>query len=91
MAALKTVSSIWKLERQNKNVRQIASESGKMYDKFVGFLNDMKDIGKSLDSAKKIMIPLYENYKTGQGNLINRAEKIKQLGAGSKKELPPIT
>lgn len=91
LAALKTVSSIWKLERQNKNVRQIASESGKMYDKFVGFLNDMKDIGKSLDSAQKNYDSALRKLQTGQGNLINRAEKIKQLGAGSKKELPPIT
>lgn len=90
LAALKTVSSIWKLERQNKNVRQIASESGKMYDKFVGFLNDMKDIGKSLDSAQKNYDSALRKLQTGQGNLVNRAEKIKQLGASSKKELPPL-
>ena len=90
LAALKTVSSIWKLERQNKNVREIASESGKMYDKFVGFLNDMKDIGKGLDSAQKNYDSALRKLQTGQGNLINRAEKIKQLGAGSKKELPPL-
>lgn len=91
LAALKTVSSIWKLERQNKNVRQIASESGKMYDKFVGFLNDMKDIGKGLDSAQKNYDSALRKLQTGQGNLVSRAEKIKQLGAGSKKELPPLT
>ena len=88
LATLKTVSSIWKLEKQNKNVRQIAAESGKMYEKFIGFLHDMKDIEKGLNTARQSYDGALNKLKYGKGNLIGRAEKIKQLGARSEKELP---
>ena len=90
LATLKTVSSIWKMEKQNKNVRKIALESGKMYDKFVGFLEDMKNLEKGLDTAQKNYHSAFNKLKGGTGNLIARAEKIKHLGAGSKKDLPAV-
>ena len=90
LATLKTVSSIWKMEKQNKNVRKIALESGKMYDKFVGFLEDMKSLEKGLETAHKSYHSAFNKLKSGSGNLISRAEKIKQLGAGSKKDLPSV-
>ena len=88
LAALKTVAAVWRLERQNKNVREIAKESGKMYDKFVGFLNNMKDLGKGLEVAKRSYENALNQLESGRGNLIRRAEKIKQLGADTTKELP---
>ena len=88
LATLKTVASIWKLEKQNKNVRQIAAESGKMYEKFIGFLNDMKDIEKGLNTARQSYDGALNKLKYGKGNLIGRAEKIKQLGVRSEKKLP---
>ena len=88
LAALKTVTAVWKMERQNKNVREIAKESGKMYDKFVGFLNNMKDLGKGLEVAKRSYDTALNQLESGRGNLIKKAEKIKQLGADTTKELP---
>lgn len=88
LAALRTVASVWKMEKQNKNAQRIASESGKMYDKLVGFVSDMKNIGRGLDMAEKSYTEAFNKLKYGKGHLIGRAEKIKQLGAASTKELP---
>ncbi len=52
LATLRTISSIWKQERQTKNAIEIAKQSGALYDKFVGFIEDMDKIGKSIDSSK---------------------------------------
>ena len=87
LAALKTVSSVWKMEKQNKNALKIASESGKMYDKLVGFVSDMKNIGRGLEMAEKSYTEAFNKLKRGKGHLIGRAEKIKQLGAAASKEL----
>ena len=87
LASLRTVASIWKMERQNKNALKIASESGKMYDKLVGFVNDMKNIGRGIDLAEKSYTEAFNKLKHGRGHLIGRAEKIKKLGAAASKEL----
>jgi DNA recombination protein RmuC len=88
LATLRTVSSIWKQERQTRNALQIAEEGGKLYDKFVGFVEDLVKVGKKMDDAKidytEAMKKLYE----GSGNLIKRAEKMKELGAKAGKSLP---
>ncbi|MCY4513211.1 MAG: DNA recombination protein RmuC [Bdellovibrionales bacterium] len=87
LASLRTVASIWKMDRQNKNAKKIASESGKMYDKLVGFVNDMKNIGRGLEMAEKSYTEAFNKLKHGRGNLLGRAEKIKKLGAASSKDL----
>jgi len=46
LATLRTIASVWKQERQTKNAIEIAKQSGALYDKFVGFLEDMDKIGK---------------------------------------------
>lgn len=88
LATLRTVSSIWKQERQTRNALQIAEEGGKLYDKFVGFVEDLVKVGKKMDDAKidytEAMKKLYE----GSGNLVKRAEKMKELGAKAGKSLP---
>jgi DNA recombination protein RmuC len=88
IAALKMVASMWLQEYQSKNVMEIAHQSGALYDKFEGLVQDLIDIGKRIDSAqvsyKNSMVKLVE----GKGNLISRVEKIKQLGAKTKKSLP---
>lgn len=87
-ATLRTVASIWKIERQNKNAKQIARESGLLYDKFVGFLNDMKNIDKGLDNAKKNYDQAIKKLDTGRGSLIGKIKRIKNLGANTSKDLP---
>ncbi len=88
LATLSTVSSIWKQEDQKKNVMEIARQAGALYDKFAGFLEDLKGVGKKLDDAKKDYSSAMNKLVDGRGNLINSVEKIKQLGVKTKKSLP---
>ncbi len=84
LATLRTIASIWKVDRQNKNVFEIAEEAGALYDKFVGFLADMEKIGKHLDLSQKAHEEAFKKLQYGSGNLIGKVEKIKKLGAKTK-------
>lgn len=87
LATLRTIASVWKQERQTKNAIQIAKDSGALYDKFVGFLEDMDKIGKSIDSSKTAYENAFNKLRTGSGNLIKRAEDIQKLGAKTTKQI----
>jgi len=91
LATMRTVSYIWRQERQKKNVLEIARQSGLLYDKFVGFVEDLQDMGQRLDQAQAsyhgAMNKLSDSKKYGD-TLIGRAEKIKELGAKATKSLP---
>lgn len=84
LATLRTIASIWKVDRQNKNVFEIAEEAGALYDKFVGFLEDMEKIGKYIDLTQKAHEDAFKKLQYGNGNLIGKVEKIKKLGAKTK-------
>ncbi|MDQ7947259.1 MAG: DNA recombination protein RmuC [Pedobacter sp.] len=84
LATLRTVASIWKVDRQNKNVFEIAEEAGSLYDKFVGFLEDMEKMGKHIDLTQKAHEDAFKKLQYGNGNLIGKVEKIKKLGAKNK-------
>ena len=87
LATLGTVASIWKQERQNKNVLEIARLSGAMYDKFFNFVEDLEDIGKNLKQTEKAYDKAINKLSTGAGNLTVTADKIKKLGAKASKQL----
>jgi len=88
LATLRTISSIWKQENQNKNVMEIARQGGALYDKFVGFVEDLIKLGKQMEGAQKIYQESVKKLYDGTGNLVGRAEKIRTLGAKVKKKLP---
>ncbi|MGN6395742.1 MAG: DNA recombination protein RmuC [Mucilaginibacter sp.] len=87
LATLRTIASMWKQERQNRNVLEIARLSGAMYDKFVGFVGDMEGIGKNLRQSQTAYDNALNKLSDGSGNLIKTAEKIKGLGARANKQL----
>lgn len=87
LATLRTISSIWKQERQNRNVLEIARLSGSMYDKFVGFLTDMESIGKNIKQSQDAYDKALNKLSTGSGNLSNTSERIKKLGAKATKQI----
>jgi len=89
LATLRTISSIWRQENQNKNALEIARQEGSLYDKFVNFYNDLLDVGKRMDSAKDSYENAMKKIHDGRGNLISGVEKIKQLGAKTSKTMPP--
>lgn len=87
LATLKTVESIWKQERQTKNAIDIADQAGKLYDKFVGFIADMENIGKKQADATKAYDEAMKKLHTGPGNLLGSTEKLRKMGAKAKKQL----
>lgn len=85
---LRTVGSLWQVERQQKNAEDIANRAGLLYDKFAGFVDDVTDIGRHLDRATKSQQAAVSKLVEGNGNLITQATQLKTLGAKAKKELP---
>jgi DNA recombination protein RmuC len=88
LATLRTISSIWRQENQNKNALEIARQSGALYDKFVSFVEDLVTVGKKIDESKGSYIEAMRKLTDGTGNLVRRAEKIRELGAKTSKSLP---
>ena len=89
-ATLQTVSSLWRLEKQNKNAEEIARQGGRLYDKFHGFLQNINDIGAQLDRAQKSHEKALNQLSTGKDNLIKQADKLKELGARTSKQKPSL-
>ncbi|MDR1225978.1 MAG: DNA recombination protein RmuC [Prevotellaceae bacterium] len=91
LATLRTITFIWKQENQKRNVLDIAKESGALYDKFVGFIDDLISVGKKINDAqddyKAAMNKLTESSRKGD-TIIGRIERIKSLGANTTKSIP---
>ncbi|MEI7802185.1 MAG: DNA recombination protein RmuC [Bacteroidota bacterium] len=86
-AMLRTIASIWKQEKQNNNSLEIARLSGALYDKFVGFTEDLFEIGKKIDQSKVGYVEAMKKLTDGNGNLVRTSEKIKELGAKASKSI----
>ena len=87
LATMRTVSFIWQQENQKKNVLEIARQSGALYEKFCGFVNDLEGVGKAIDNAHKKYESAQNKLSTGKGNLVRSVEKIKALGAKTNKSI----
>ena len=89
LATLHTISYVWKQENQSRNAQEIARLAGAMYDKLCGSLEDFAKIQKSLDAAQKAYSEGVKKLSDGNGNVLRTAERIKDLGAKTSKQLPP--
>jgi len=89
MATLRTVAHLWRQDQQNRNAMEIARQCAALYDKFVGFVEDLEEIGKRLDQAQTSYHDAFNKLKTGKGNLIRSAEKVKELGVKPSKTITP--
>lgn len=87
LATLRTIASIWKQERQNRNVLEIAREAGLLYDKFVGFLSDMEQLDSLLQRATGKHTEAMKKLSDGSGNVIRKIEQLKTLGAKTNKQI----
>ena len=85
IATLRTIASIWKNEYQNRNTLEIARQGGDLYDKFVTFMEDLKLVGKHIEITRKVYVDAMKKLVEGKGNLVSRAERIKELGAKTSK------
>jgi len=88
LAILRSVETIWRHEKQNRNAEEIARQAGNLHDKFLGLIKSIEDVGKNLDAARKSYDNAYGQLTTGRGNLISRVQKLETLGAKTKKEIP---
>ena len=90
LATLRTISYIWRQDAQNKNAEEIAKQAGMMYDKFHGFTEDLLSLGRQMDTARKSYDAAMNKLSEGKGNLVSRAERLKELGARkSAKQIDP--
>jgi DNA recombination protein RmuC len=88
LATLRTVANIWRQESQNKNAIDIASKAGDMYDKFVGFVDDLIGLGNKMRDSQKAYEAAMNKLHQGTGNLVKRSEDLKKLGAKATKAIP---
>lgn len=89
LATLATIENVWKQEYQNKNAMEIASRGGALFDKFVLFVDSMKDIGNRIDQTQRSYNEAMTRLSSGNGNLVRQAEMLRDLGAKTSKKLPP--
>jgi DNA recombination protein RmuC len=87
MATVLTIASVWRREYQNQNAFEIARKAGDLYDKFVGFVEDMDDLGKRLQSADRSFDNAMKKLHTGRGSLVARSQELRTLGARTTKTL----
>jgi len=87
ITSLKLIVDLWKREHQNRNAQEIADRGAKMYDKFVGFVENLNEIGTQLDQAKAAYNKSLNQLSTGSGNLVSQAVKLANLGIKNKKQL----
>jgi DNA recombination protein RmuC len=88
MMALRTIDNVWQVERRNRNAEAIAERAGHLYNKFVGFLEELQKVGQRLDLAQASYRGAMSKLSTGNGNLVSQAEKLRELGARTSKTLP---
>ena len=90
LATLRTVASTWKQEYLKQNTQKISKQAGDLYDKFVGFLEDLQTIGKALATAQISFDAAKNKLIEGKGNLIGRVEQFKELKVKTKKDIPKL-
>ncbi len=87
-AVLKIIADLWKVEQQNKHAIAIADKAGALYDKFAGFLDNLETVGKKISEASTAYATAFKQLTAGKGNIINRVEELKKMGANAQKQLP---
>ena len=87
VSAIKMIADLWKRDDQNRNAEEIAKRGGLLYDKFVGFVENLERVGKNIDQAGKAYDDAFKQLKTGSGNLLTQAENLRKLGVKNTKDL----
>ncbi len=88
LAVLKIIADLWKVEQQNQHAIEIANKAGALYDKFAGFIENLELVGKKLQDAQQAYDTSFRQLGIGRGNIINKIEELKKMGANTKKQLP---
>ena len=91
LVTLRTVASIWKQEKQNKNFQEIARLGGALYDKIAGFIEDMESIKKNIDNTNTAYEKAMNKLSTGKGCALSTARNLEKLGAKTTKKITEIS
>jgi DNA recombination protein RmuC len=89
LVALRTIDNLWRNDKQNQNAKVIADKASKLYDKLRLFVDDMEQLGASLDKASQHYQGAMNKLVTGRGNVIGQAESFKSLGVEVKRSISP--
>ena len=87
ISMLKLIEQMWRQDTVTRNVMEIAREGGELHHKFVGFITDLQNIDKALESARKAYDKAFIKIQ-GKGSLAARAKRLETLGAKIKEPLP---
>ena len=87
-AVLKIIADLWKVEQQNRHAIAIAEKAGLLYDKFSGFVDNLEGVGKKLEDATTAYTEAFKQLSKGRGNILNRVQELKKMGATANKSLP---
>jgi DNA recombination protein RmuC len=87
-ATLKTIGSVWRMELQNRHADEIARQGGALYDKIVGFVEDMQGLGARLGATQKTFDAALNKLSDGTGSILSRTQKLKAMGVKTSKALP---
>lgn len=87
LATLRIIDSMWRLENQNRNAAEIVKQGSDLYDKFVGFVEDLQSIGRSISQTQKTYEQAMGKLSEGRGNLIGKAERMRRLGLNNRRQL----
>ena len=91
MPVLRSTEHIWRLDKQNRNAEDIARRGGLLYDKFVGFVEDMTKAETALQKALTAHQTATKKLSSAPGNLITQANQLRELGVSTKKpKLPTV-
>lgn len=87
---IRIVESLWRQEQQAKNVREVMDRGAALYDKFVGFAQNLADVGVKIDAARTAYDDATKQLSVGPGNLVRQVEMLKDLGIRptTKKKIP---
>jgi DNA recombination protein RmuC len=88
LATLRTINYLWRVDEQNRNALAIAKQAGSLYDKLVGFVDAFEEVGGRLDQSREAWETARKRLAEGQGNVLRRAERLRELGVSPTKTMP---
>ncbi len=89
LSVVRTVTNLWRREDLSRNAQDISKRGAELYDKLVGFVEDLQNVGASIAKAQENYDNALKKLSEGRGNLIRQAELLRTLGVKPSKSLPP--